>query len=86
MGVMSVILVVKFAKINLMTLTDGGLGIGFWIGLINRKNQKITHIAGNREQGTPEEKTSPSSFATSLFVLIGLATAIISKLIGFILL
>jgi hypothetical protein len=25
-----------------MTLTDGGLGIGFWIGLINRRNQKIS--------------------------------------------
>ncbi|VXD22348.1 hypothetical protein PL8927_750052 [Planktothrix serta PCC 8927] len=31
---------------------------------------------GNREQGTPEEKTSPSSFATSFFILTGLATAI----------
>ncbi len=28
-------------------------------------------------EGTPEEKTSPSSFAASLFVLIGLATAIL---------
>ena len=53
----------------------------------DEKNVKIDYKQGtgcvvslsneNRERRISEEKTSPSSFAASLFVLIGLATAIV---------
>ena len=48
-------------------------------GVILNEAMENETALGLGGEGTPEEKTSPSSFAASLFVLIGLATAITTK-------